>query len=109
MLKKELREAERTLTRMRERYLATFMPVLVAYLDQQFKAHKNEEYGGGVGRFDVAQTFTNTGIKMDFRFAEGLLEYARKRRKAYLIAGGGQGHDAYYGSKAQYDKYQKIP
>lgn len=108
VLKKELNEAERALARMRERYLATFLPALVTYLDQEFEGHENEKYGGVVGRFDVAQAFTNTGITMDFRLAEQLLAFACKKRKAYLVADSGQGHDAYYGSKAQYDKYQKI-
>lgn len=109
VLKRELSEATRALARMRERYLASFLPVLVTYLDQEFEAHKNEKYGGVVGRFDVAKAFTDAGIKMDFRLAEQLLAYACKKRKAFLVADSGQGHDACYGSKAQYDKYEKIP
>lgn len=104
-LNRDLREAERALTRMRERKFDTYLPALIVYLDQQFEIYKNAEHGGGAGRFDVAQAFTLEKIKMDFRLAEALLEYACKKRKAYLIAEGGQGHDAYYGSKALYDKY----
>lgn len=105
VLKRELHAAERALSHMRERYLATFLPILMNYLDGQFEIYKNTEHGGGAGRFDVAQTFTLLGIKMDFRLAENLLEYACKKKKAYLIFDGGQGHDACYGSKALYDQY----
>ena len=108
IFKRELHQAERALSRMRERYLDTLLPVLVTYLNQQFELHKNEKYGGGVGRFDVAQVFTAEGIEMDFRLAEKLLAHACKKRKAYLLLEGEQGHDACYGSKEQYDKYEKI-
>ena len=107
ILKKEVRAQERALKKVRERYLLTFIPTLTSYLDEQFEIYKNEQFGGGVGRFDVAQAFTVAGIKMDFRLAEALLEYASKKRKAYLIAEGGQGNDAYYGSNALLKKYQQ--
>lgn len=105
MLKKEMRAEERALKKVRERYLLTFMPTLITYLDEQFEIHKNEQFGGSVGRFDIAQAFTLSGIKMDFHFAEELIEYACRKRKAFLIADGGQGHDACYGSKALYEKH----
>ena len=108
IFKRELRQAERALTRMRERYLDTLLPLLTIYLNQQFERHKNDPFGGGVGRFDVAEVFTKEGIEMDFRLAEKLLAYAYKKRKAYLIAEGEQGHDDYYSSKAHYDKHLKI-
>ena len=53
ILKRKLRAAERALTKMRERYLSTFLPVLAISLDQYYVEYKDANFGGSVGRFDA--------------------------------------------------------
>ncbi len=108
ILKRQIRAAECSLAKMHERYLNTFLPVLTTYLNEQFEIHKSAEFGGHVGRFDVAKAFTLAGIKIDFHLAEQLLEHACKKRIAYLIMDSSQCTDAGYGSRLQYIKHLKC-
>ena len=107
-LGREVRIAEQSLCKMRERYLDVFIPALVNLLDKEYEKYEGDPFGGGVNRFDTAYAFTNAGMKMDFRLAEALLAYATKKGKAYLIVEGGSDGDAYFGTKKLYEKYASI-
>jgi len=105
ILGRELRIAERTLRETEGRYMDLLLPLLVSLLDCEHEQYKEKDFGGTMGRFEVAQSFTSAGFKMDFRFAERLLDYATKKKKVYLVFDSDRGQDDSYGSKAAYDKY----
>lgn len=105
LLDKEVKAAQRFLLGAEERQMNILIPLLTLILKREEELHRNSEFEGVVSRFSVAKEFSDAGIKMDFRYAECLLMYAVKKKKACLVFENTQHSDDQYGSD---DVYQKI-
>jgi hypothetical protein len=104
LLNKEVRTAQRFLEGVEGRRMSTLLPLLILLLKREEERCSNEKFGGYIGRFTVAKEFTEARIPMDFRFAERLLAYAVKKKKACLVFESTQESDDLYGSDAVYKK-----
>jgi hypothetical protein len=104
---KEVRAAEKFLAEVRGRQMDILIPCLVIMLEHEHEQNKHTDFGGTLNRFDVAKKFTALGFHLDFNFASDLLNYACKKKKAYLLFPGDQGSDPAYGSPECYEKYNK--
>ena len=104
LLDKEIAAAHEFLAGVEGRRLDLLIPSLVIMLERYHEQNKDKQYPGGLGRFDVAKNYTDAGFTMDFRFAEKLLIYAEKEKKAYILYESTQENDDIYGSQEAYKK-----